>query len=80
VGFPTEIERTFQSEKWTPTAQRNRAGGSFPEPLGKNEIMKLIIYRILSVLLVVDLVAIVYFLTMANLQKTYLTLAFIPAI
>uniref|UniRef100_A0A6S6M2N6 Uncharacterized protein n=1 Tax=Citrifermentans bremense TaxID=60035 RepID=A0A6S6M2N6_9BACT len=42
--------------------------------------MRLILYRILSVFIVVDLVAIVYFITTANLQKAYLTMAIIPAI
>lgn len=42
--------------------------------------MKLIIYRLLSVGLIIDLVAIVYFLTIAKLSSFYVALALVPAI
>ena len=42
--------------------------------------MKLIIYRILSVILVLDIVPIVYFLTMGDLRKVYTALVVIPMI
>ena len=42
--------------------------------------MKLIIYRILSVILVLDIVPIVYFLTTGDLRKVYIALAVIPMI
>lgn len=42
--------------------------------------MKLIIYRLLSVFLVIDLFPIVYFLTIGDFHKFYIALAIIPVI
>jgi len=35
----TVKKRSTQPGKWKPTAQRNRAGGSFPEPLWAEEVI-----------------------------------------
>ncbi len=42
--------------------------------------MKMIIYRCLSVLLVINMIVIVYFLTLANVRAAWICIALIPAI
>ena len=77
----TNIEKNDRTRHWRGQSR------TAPEPLGCEEMdpadgynMRLIIYKILSILLLADLFAVILFLTVRKLPYAYVSLAIVLAI